>query len=63
MNQREIWNARFGAEEDYVFGTSPNAFLRAQAYRWRPRHACWPWPMAKGATACFWPNRAMLLPP
>ena len=29
------WNARFAARE-YVFGTAPNAFLAAQAHRFRP---------------------------
>ena len=29
------WNKRF-AGEGYVFGTEPNAYLREQAFRWRP---------------------------
>ena len=32
---RERWNARFAATE-YVFGTEPNTFLAAQAFRLRP---------------------------
>ena len=31
---RERWNARFG-QRDYVFGTAPNVFLAAQAFRFR----------------------------
>ena len=31
------WNQRF-AGDDYVFGTEPNAYLRAQASRWHPRN-------------------------
>lgn len=34
MSDIERWNARF-AGDDYVFGTEPNAFLRAQAHRLR----------------------------
>jgi SAM-dependent methyltransferase len=34
MSDIERWNARF-ASDDYVFGTEPNAFLRAQAHRLR----------------------------
>src|SRR5664279_4668587 len=29
------WNKRFEGE-GYVFGTEPNAYLREQAFRWRP---------------------------
>ena len=32
--ERERWNTRFAAS-DYVFGTEPNAFLAAQAFRLR----------------------------
>ncbi len=32
---REFWDERFGGE-DYVYGTAPNAFLRAQAERLAP---------------------------
>ena len=35
MSDISHWNARF-AGEDYLFGTEPNAFLRAQAHRLRP---------------------------
>ncbi len=35
MDHRSQWNARF-ANQDYVFGTEPNAFLVAQAQRLRP---------------------------
>lgn len=30
------WEARFGATEDYLFGTAPNAFLAAEAHRIPP---------------------------
>lgn len=35
MSDISQWNARY-AGEDYLFGTEPNAFLRAQAHRLRP---------------------------
>jgi SAM-dependent methyltransferase len=35
MSELEHWEARFAAP-DYVFGTEPNAFLRAQAHRLYP---------------------------
>lgn len=31
----EFWNQRYAVEE-YIFGTEPNAFLRAQAHRFTP---------------------------
>lgn len=31
----EFWNQRYAVEE-YIFGTEPNAFLRAQAHRFKP---------------------------
>lgn len=33
--ERDRWDARY-AGDDYVFGTEPNAFLAAQAHRFRP---------------------------
>jgi len=35
MSDYERWNARY-ASPDYVFGTQPNAFLRAEARRLKP---------------------------
>lgn len=35
MSDIDRWNARF-ADEAYVFGVEPNAFLRSQAHRFRP---------------------------
>ncbi len=35
MSDLERWEARF-SQEGYLFGTEPNAFLRAQAHRLRP---------------------------
>lgn len=32
---QDFWDTRFGGE-DYVYGTEPNAFLRAQAFRLAP---------------------------
>jgi cyclopropane fatty-acyl-phospholipid synthase-like methyltransferase len=36
MSERERWETRFGAA-GYLFGTEPNAFLKAQAHRLRGR--------------------------
>jgi cyclopropane fatty-acyl-phospholipid synthase-like methyltransferase len=31
-----LWDSRYGASEDYLFGTEPNAFLAAEAHRIGP---------------------------
>jgi SAM-dependent methyltransferase len=36
MQQAPFWDARFGATDDFVFGTAPNAFLARQKDRLRP---------------------------
>lgn len=33
LTREARWEARFGATEDYLFGTAPNAFLSAEAHR------------------------------
>ena len=35
MSDMERWESRF-SQEGYLFGTVPNAFLKAQAHRLRP---------------------------
>jgi len=35
MSEFERWESRY-SEESYLFGTAPNAFLKAQAHRLRP---------------------------
>ena len=35
MSEQERWETRFRSP-DYVFGTAPNAFLKAQAHRLHP---------------------------
>ena len=34
---RTFWDGIFGSSEDHIYGTEPNAFLRAQAARLPPR--------------------------
>ena len=51
-----MWDERY-AGDDYVYGTEPNDYLKAQADLFARGAGCFVWPKAKGAMPSTWPSR------